>query len=49
VEEKLALLERLKKALGGRLGAHGWGRLVATDEAAEALVLDSAFAGYVCW
>lgn len=37
VEEKLALLERLEKALGGRLGAHGWGQLVSTADAAEAL------------
>ncbi|GAA1110595.1 hypothetical protein [Streptomyces javensis] len=37
VEEKLTLLKRLEKALGGRLGANGWGRLVGTDEAAEAL------------
>ncbi|MEV5451232.1 hypothetical protein [Streptomyces sp. NPDC052535] len=37
VEEKLALLERLEKALGGRLGAGGWGRIVGTDEAVEAL------------
>jgi hypothetical protein len=37
LEQRLALLARLEKALGGRLGESGWGRYVGTDEAAEAL------------
>ncbi|MER5302211.1 hypothetical protein ABT039_22510 [Streptomyces lasiicapitis] len=37
VQAKLTRLDRLEQALGGRLGDRGWGDLVSSNEAAEAL------------